>query len=121
METTATSPMEGRVSSANKPRFSGFSHGSLPCCDLALSKRFFTEVLGGELFHDTPGFAEVRIAGAVIGLSEQTAGWTGWDAEYPHYAFFIEGKAFVVNQQIDAKSFQSVVAFAQRATGQPLI
>ncbi len=94
METTATSPMEGRVSSANKPRFSGFSHGSLPCCDLALSKRFFTEVLGGELFHDTPRFAEVRIAGAVIGLSEQTAGWTGWDAEYPHYAFFIEGNDY---------------------------
>jgi hypothetical protein len=35
-------------------------------------------------------------------------------------AFFVDGKAFVVNQQIDAKSFQTVVAFAQRATGQPL-
>jgi hypothetical protein len=35
-------------------------------------------------------------------------------------AFFIDGKAFVVNQQIDAKSFQAVVAYAQKVTGQPL-
>ncbi len=36
-------------------------------------------------------------------------------------AFFIDGKTFVVNQQIDAKSFQTVVAFAQKVTGQPLV
>jgi catechol 2,3-dioxygenase-like lactoylglutathione lyase family enzyme len=94
MENAATSPTESSVSTAARPRFSGFSHASLPCRDLDQSKRFFTEVLGGDLFHDNVGFAEVRIAGAVIGLSEQDGGWTGRDAEYPHYGFFVDGKDF---------------------------
>ena len=94
MESTATSATEGGVSPTRQPRFSGFSHASLPCRDLAASKRFFTEVLGAELFHDISGFAEVRIAGVIIGLSEEPAGWTGRDAEYPHYAFFIDGKDY---------------------------
>ena len=94
METTATSAAEGRISTTGQPQFSGFSHASLPCRDLEQSKRFFTEVLGAEIFHDTVGFAEVRIAGVIIGLAEQTGGWTGWDAEYPHYAFFIDGKNY---------------------------
>jgi catechol 2,3-dioxygenase-like lactoylglutathione lyase family enzyme len=89
MESTATS-----ITPTRQPRFSGFSHASLPCRDLAASKRFFTEVLGAELFHDIPGFAEVRIGGVIIGLSEASAGWTGRDAEYPHYAFFIDGKDY---------------------------
>ena len=94
MESTAASTTAAGVSPTRQPRFSGFSHASLPCRDLAASKRFFTEVLGGDLFHDTLGFAEVRIAGAIIGLAEQPAGWTGWNTEYPHYAFFIDGKDY---------------------------
>lgn len=44
---------------------------------------------------------------------------TGFAMQNPtNIAFFIDGKAFVVNQQIDAKSFQAVVAFAGRVTGQ---
>ena len=34
--------------------------------------------------------------------------------------FFVEGKAFVVNQQLDAKAFQTVIAYAQKVTGQSL-
>lgn len=87
-------PMES-VTISRQPRFSGFSHASLPCRDLEQSKRFFTRVMGGELVHDVEGFAEVRIAGVIIGLSDQPGGWTGWGAEYPHYAFFVEPEDFL--------------------------
>lgn len=83
------------VTISRQPRFSGFSHASLPCRDLEQSKRFYTQVLGGELVHDVKGFAEVRVAGIIVGLSEQPGGWTGRDAEYPHHAFFIEPEDFL--------------------------
>ena len=35
-------------------------------------------------------------------------------------AFFVDGKTFVVQQQLDAKSFQTVIAYAQKVTGQSL-
>jgi catechol 2,3-dioxygenase-like lactoylglutathione lyase family enzyme len=89
-ETTSISP--AMVSPQfERPHFSSLNHLSLPCRDLAESKRFYTEVLGGKLIHDVEGFAEVRIADMIIGMSEQTGGWTGWDAEYPHYAFNTDG------------------------------
>jgi hypothetical protein len=80
--------MTGKTSVAKQLRFSGFSHMSLPCRDLAESKRFYMDVMGGELVHDVPGFAEVRIADVIIGISQQVEGWTPWNAEFPHYAFF---------------------------------
>src|SRR5438445_476794 len=95
METTATSTSQARVVSVRQPRFSGFSHASLPVRDLEQSKRFFTRVMGGELIHDVEGFAEVRVAGVIIGLSNRSGQWTAWDAEYPHYAFFIEAQDFL--------------------------
>lgn len=95
MESTATPATEEIVSPTKQPRFSGFSHMSLPCRDLEQSKRFFTQVMGGELVHDIEGFAEVRVAGIIIGLSQQKGGWTGWDAEFPHYAFFAEAEDFL--------------------------
>ncbi|HEY3167275.1 MAG TPA: VOC family protein, partial [Candidatus Binatia bacterium] len=73
-ETTSISP--AMVSPQFKrPRFSSLNHLSLPCRDLAESKRFYTEVLGGELIHDVGGFAEARIADIIIGMSEQNGGW----------------------------------------------
>jgi len=68
---------------------------SIPCRDLDESKRFYTEVMGGELVHDVAGFAEVRVTNVIIGLSEQPEGWTGRNAEYPHYAFFAEAEDFL--------------------------
>ena len=67
------------------------SHVSIPCRDLAESKIFYAKVMGGELFHEIPGFVEYRIQDIVIGLSEQPEGWTGRDDEYPHYAFYLDG------------------------------
>jgi catechol 2,3-dioxygenase-like lactoylglutathione lyase family enzyme len=96
MSSTQSASAE-QTNSKTRPHFSGFSHISLPCRDIEQSKRFFIEVLGGELFHDnkTDPFAEVKVAGVIFGLSPQATGWTGWGAEFPHYAFFVEPEDFM--------------------------
>jgi catechol 2,3-dioxygenase-like lactoylglutathione lyase family enzyme len=78
-----------------KPKFTAFAHASIFCRDLEQAKRFFTKVIGGELIHDIDGFAEVRVAGIIIGITERSGRPTGRDAEYPHYAFFIEPEDFL--------------------------
>jgi len=78
-----------------RPRFTSFAHASIFCTELEQAKRFFTKVIGGELIHDVDGFAEVRIAGVIIGFTVRPGTTTGRDAEYPHYAFFIEAKDFL--------------------------
>jgi catechol 2,3-dioxygenase-like lactoylglutathione lyase family enzyme len=55
-----------------RPRFTAFAHASLYCGDLEQAKRFFTQVIGGELIHDVDGFAEVRVAGTIIGLTHSS-------------------------------------------------
>jgi catechol 2,3-dioxygenase-like lactoylglutathione lyase family enzyme len=89
----------GGAPSANheipRPRFTAFAHASIPCRDLEQAKRFFTKLIGGELVHDIEGFAEVRVAGIIIGLTNRLGRPTGRDAEYPHYAFFIEPEDFL--------------------------
>lgn len=77
------------------PRFKAFAHLSIYCRDLQQAKRFFTNVIGGELIHDIEGFAEVRVAGIIIGLTDRPGMTTGRNAEYPHYAFFIEPEDFL--------------------------
>jgi catechol 2,3-dioxygenase-like lactoylglutathione lyase family enzyme len=67
-------------------------HISLPCRDVEESKRFYTHVLGGELIHDIPGFADVRIADMIFGMSQQSGGWTGPTVEYPHYGLNVDRK-----------------------------
>jgi catechol 2,3-dioxygenase-like lactoylglutathione lyase family enzyme len=84
------------VAPAARPYFAFLHHISLPCRSLDESKRFYIDVLGGELFHDTPGFSEVRIADIIIGLSEQPGGWTGLDDEYPHYGLNVDPKIFAL-------------------------
>ena len=88
MANVAASQQSGR------PHFAFLHHLSLACRELEESKKFYIEVLGGELFHDTPGFAEVRVADMIVGMSEQASGWTGWDDEYPHYGFNVDGANF---------------------------
>ena len=78
-----------------RPRFDAFAHASLLCRDLAQAKRFFTQVIGGQLIHDVHGFAEVRVAGIIIGMTERPGRPTGREAEYPHYAFFIAPEDFL--------------------------
>jgi catechol 2,3-dioxygenase-like lactoylglutathione lyase family enzyme len=78
-----------------RPCFRAFAHASIPCRDLEQEKRFFTKVIGGELIRHTVGFAEVRVAGIIMGLTDRPGRSTGPDAEYPHYAFFIEPGDFL--------------------------
>ena len=99
MVTTANSVSRADVPSARQPRFSGMSHVSLPCRNLEESKLFYSQVLGGELFHEIAGFVEYRTADIVIGLSEQEEGWTGPNDEYPHYAFYLDGQNFELMKQ----------------------
>jgi catechol 2,3-dioxygenase-like lactoylglutathione lyase family enzyme len=82
-----------------KPRFTAFAHASLYCRDFEQAKRFFTQVIGGELIHEvkdgSTGFAEVRVAGIIIGFTDRPGNTTKRDAEYPHYAFFVEPEDFL--------------------------
>ncbi len=72
-----------------------FNHASIPVRDLEEAKRFYSKVLGGENVRNlASGFAEVEVGGATIGLSQQKGGWTGRDAEYPHYAFTMAPEEF---------------------------
>jgi catechol 2,3-dioxygenase-like lactoylglutathione lyase family enzyme len=80
---------------AQRPSVTAFAHASLFCEDLEQAKRFFTKVIGGELIHDVDGFAEVSVAGIIIGLTVRPGTTTARDAEYPHYAFFIEAEDFL--------------------------
>lgn len=83
------------MSQVNEPKLGSFNHASLPVRNLKEAKRFYTEVLGGEVILDSnPQFAEVRVGGAIIGLSEQPGGWTDPNAEFPHYAFTMAGDDF---------------------------
>src|SRR5215475_12719503 len=85
---------KAEIAQVQRPRFSSLHHISLPCRDVEESKRFYIQVLGGELFHDIPGFAEVRIADIIFGMSQQSGGWTRPTVEYPHYGLNVDGKNF---------------------------
>lgn len=78
-----------------RPKLGRLNHASIPVRNLNEAKRFYTEVLGGEIILESnPKFAEVRLGGAVFGLSEQETGWTAPNAEFPHYAFTMAGEEF---------------------------
>src|SRR6266542_5111697 len=65
-ETTSISP--AMVSPEFKrPHFSSLNHLSLPCRDLAETKRFYTDVLGGELI--TKSKASPRCASPILSLA----------------------------------------------------
>jgi len=83
------------MAESSRPKLGTFNHASIPVRDLEQAKRFYTEVLGGEVaLLPAPGFVEVRLGGAIIGLSEQKNGWTGAENEYPHYAFTMPAEDF---------------------------
>jgi catechol 2,3-dioxygenase-like lactoylglutathione lyase family enzyme len=83
------------VDQTPRPKLTAFAHASIFCRDLEQAKRFFTQVIGGELIHDVDGFAEVKVAGTIIGFTERPGRPTGRNAEYPHYAFFVEPQDFL--------------------------
>jgi catechol 2,3-dioxygenase-like lactoylglutathione lyase family enzyme len=69
-------------------RFADFNHMTIPSKDLQESKRFLTEIFGGEVAIDHPSHVTVVVGGAQIGNGGPLdAGWTAPNAEYPHYTF----------------------------------
>jgi catechol 2,3-dioxygenase-like lactoylglutathione lyase family enzyme len=56
---------------------------------------------------DPETFTEVRVAGAVVGLSTRGGVPTGRDVEYPHYAFHADAENFL--QMIDWLKSHGVV------------
>ena len=68
----------------------GYNHMTLPSKDLEQSKRFLTEVFGGEVAIDNPSHVTVVVGGSEIGNGKQPeGGWTAPDAEYPHYTLSV--------------------------------
>jgi catechol 2,3-dioxygenase-like lactoylglutathione lyase family enzyme len=100
MKTPVSFQPTGQIVPATRPRFSGMSHVSLPCRDLDESKVFYEQVLGGKWVHEIPGFVEYRIEDIIVGLSEQSDGWTGPEDEYPHYAFYLDGPNYELMKQL---------------------
>jgi catechol 2,3-dioxygenase-like lactoylglutathione lyase family enzyme len=72
------------------PKLMSFSHAALPCRDLEEGKRFYSDVLGGEL-HITDGdtFAAFRIAGIDVGIGTDGCSFLTPSTEYPHIGFFV--------------------------------
>lgn len=71
------------------PKLASFAHVSVPCRDLEEGKRFYGDVLGGEIRVDTPTFASFRLAGVDVGIGTDGCTWIEPSAEYPHFAFFV--------------------------------
>ena len=87
----------------NIPTVYGFSHISIPTRDLAQSKQFFLDVLGGDLMFEGPSFARVQFDHFGIVLAPQAGGATPPTAEYPHYAFLVMPEDFMaIKQRLDA-------------------
>jgi len=85
---------------ATRPHFSRFNHVSVFVRDVALATRFYADVLGGRIVNQgTPNFAEVVVAGVIIGLSEVRGAAQAADAEFPHMAFQIESDQFLPMKQ----------------------
>jgi uncharacterized protein len=70
-------------------KLQSFAHVSVPCRDLEEGKRFYGEVLGGELRIATPTFASFKLAGTDIGIGTDGCTYMETSTEYPHMAFFI--------------------------------
>jgi catechol 2,3-dioxygenase-like lactoylglutathione lyase family enzyme len=77
------------------PKLAAFAHCSLPCRDVAEGKRFYMDVLGGEIRVDTPTFALFVIAGTEIGIGSEGCTFLQPRTEYPHIAFFVEADEMV--------------------------
>ena len=80
----------GQTDAAGRPpRLTRFAHVSVPCRDLEEGKRFYGEVLGGEIRVDTPTFASYVLGGVDFGIGTEGCSFVERSAEYPHVAFFV--------------------------------
>ena len=81
---------------AKRPHFSRFNHVSVWARDVETSMRFYADVLGGRIVNEgTPHFAEVEVAGVIIGVSDVRGVRNPAESEFPHMAFEIESEHFL--------------------------
>jgi catechol 2,3-dioxygenase-like lactoylglutathione lyase family enzyme len=74
------------------PKLLALAHISLPCRELEEGKRFYIDVLGGELLVSQPTFASFLVAGVEVGIGAipGRCSWVAPSAEYPHIAFYAD-------------------------------
>jgi catechol 2,3-dioxygenase-like lactoylglutathione lyase family enzyme len=91
--------MNAPVTSSAKltpPKLKRFAHASVPCRDLEEGKRFYGEVLGGELHVDEPAFAAFRFGDVDVGIGSEGCNFlTEQGAEYPHMAFYVDADLLI--------------------------
>ena len=88
MAQTSNSERPGRI--AGPAKLMSFSHTALPCRDLEEGKRFYGEVLGGELhIVDGSTFAAFRLGGIDVGIGTEGCSYITPSNEYPHIGFFV--------------------------------
>ncbi len=93
---------DSRQQTQDIPRPIGFGPISLPTRDVAQSKRFFTEVLGGEV-HEEGDLVRVQLGSFGVVLGPQEGGATAPHREHPHYAFTVPPEQFVpLKQRLEA-------------------
>jgi len=81
---------------AKRPHFSRFNHVSVWSRDVEQSMRFYADVLGGRIVNQgTPHFAEVEVAGVIVGMSDVRGVPQPAESEFPHMAFEIESEHFL--------------------------
>src|SRR5262245_10638879 len=92
-----------RYTGTSRPMLYGFSHISIPTRDLAQSKQFFVEVLGGKLTVDESALARVQFGSFGVAMGLQAEGATAPSAEYPHYGFTVDADEFMgIKQRLEA-------------------
>ncbi len=84
-----------KTSTPRRPKLGPFAHVSMPCRDLAEGKKFYREVLGGEMRVDTPTFAAFMFGDVEVGIGSQGCTFIEPGAEYPHFAFYCDAETIV--------------------------
>jgi catechol 2,3-dioxygenase-like lactoylglutathione lyase family enzyme len=87
--TMAEADTKVKASVGGPAKLGEFAHVSFPCRDLEEGKRFYRDVLGGELHVDTPTFCSFRLGGVDVGIGTEGCTFIGPSAEYPHIAFYV--------------------------------
>lgn len=91
-----TAVLEPRAEAAPKrPQLGPFAHVSFPCRDITEGKRFYGEVLGGNIRVDQPTFAAFMFGEIEIGIGTKGCTFMEPSNEYPHIAFYCDASTLV--------------------------
>ena len=96
MPDTGAAVAHGKANAS--PKLTAFAHVSVPCRDIEAGKRFYRDVLGGEMVVDTPTFCSFVLGGVQVGIGTVGCSWTEAENEYPHFAFYVDADTLVQMQ-----------------------